>query len=256
MRGTSMYYEEAKKNVMALLRQNGSPSLFLTLSCAEYSWNGLLREIIETVRNERISDEFINNLSAKEKNKYISENVVQSTLYFQKKFEKELKMTMMGNFLISDCPYSASSYYYRIEFQQRGAPHVHCLIWLQDENGKAAPTFWTADDSEHNIEEKEDNDEEKKQKQKNDQILKMEKIENIADMLISTSVSSALCDQHQKESKLSKCLACFSVENNFEPCKDHLSVESNNECIECQKLKEMAEKFQTHKHTFTCEWKV
>jgi hypothetical protein len=29
MRGTSMYYEEAKKNVMALLRQNGSPSLFL-----------------------------------------------------------------------------------------------------------------------------------------------------------------------------------------------------------------------------------
>ena len=38
MRGTSMYYEEAKKNVMAILRQKGSPSLFLTLSCAEYSW--------------------------------------------------------------------------------------------------------------------------------------------------------------------------------------------------------------------------
>ena len=28
MRGTSMYYEDAKKNVMAILRQNGSPSLF------------------------------------------------------------------------------------------------------------------------------------------------------------------------------------------------------------------------------------
>ena len=36
VRGTSMYYEESKKNLMALLRQNGCPTLFLTLSCAEY----------------------------------------------------------------------------------------------------------------------------------------------------------------------------------------------------------------------------
>ena len=50
MRGTSMYYEEAKKNVMALLRQNGSPSLFLTLSCAEYSWDSLFKEILETIK--------------------------------------------------------------------------------------------------------------------------------------------------------------------------------------------------------------
>ena len=36
MRGTSMYYEESKKNLMALLRQNGCPTLFFTLSCAEF----------------------------------------------------------------------------------------------------------------------------------------------------------------------------------------------------------------------------
>ena len=36
LRGTSMYFEEAKRGVMALLRQKGSPSLFVTLSCAEY----------------------------------------------------------------------------------------------------------------------------------------------------------------------------------------------------------------------------
>ena len=167
------------------------------------------------MKNEKVSDEDINNLSSREKNKYISDNVVQSTLYFQKKIEKELKMTTMGNFLSTDCPYSASSYYYRIEFQQRGAPHVHCLIWLQDNNGKAAPTFWTADENEQSTDEDTDNDEEKMQNLKNEQILKMEKIEDIANMLISTSVSSALCDKHQNRPNQSKCKGCFSVENNF-----------------------------------------
>ena len=37
MRGTSMYYEGIKKNCMATLRQKGSPTLFLTLSAAEFN---------------------------------------------------------------------------------------------------------------------------------------------------------------------------------------------------------------------------
>ena len=45
VRGTSMYYENLKKNLMALLRQNGCPSVFLTLSCAEFDWPELLKEI-------------------------------------------------------------------------------------------------------------------------------------------------------------------------------------------------------------------
>ena len=49
LRGTSMYYEESKKNLMALLRQNGCPSIFLTLSSAEFDWPVLLKEICETV---------------------------------------------------------------------------------------------------------------------------------------------------------------------------------------------------------------
>jgi hypothetical protein len=53
LRGTSMYYEECKKNLMASLRQNGCPSIFLTLSCAEFDWPELLREILETVYRNR-----------------------------------------------------------------------------------------------------------------------------------------------------------------------------------------------------------
>ena len=59
MRGTSMYYEESKKNLMALLRQQGCPSVFLTLSCAEFDWPELLKEILETVYRKKVTQEEI-----------------------------------------------------------------------------------------------------------------------------------------------------------------------------------------------------
>ena len=33
--------------------------------------------------------------------------------------------------------FNADHYFYRVEFQQRGAPHIHSLLWLKgkEENG-------------------------------------------------------------------------------------------------------------------------
>ena len=101
MRGTSMYYQESKKNLMALLRQNGCPSLFFTLSCAEFDWEDLLKEIIETVYRKKVSFEDIIELSQSEKNKLISENVVQSTLHFQKRIEKMFTLMGYNHFFLS-----------------------------------------------------------------------------------------------------------------------------------------------------------
>ena len=38
--------------------------------------------------------------------------------------------------------FHVSSYFYRIEFQQRGSPHVHSLLWMKDEENEEAPSFW------------------------------------------------------------------------------------------------------------------
>ena len=91
------------------------------------------------------------------------------------------------NFFDEDCEFKVSSYYYRVEFQQRGAPHIHTLLWLQDSNGKEAPTFWTADSEDDGKERQEE---------------KIVDIEKIATMLISGSVDTAFCDYHHKKSKL------------------------------------------------------
>ena len=96
-----MYYEESKKNLMSLLRQQGCPSIFLTLSCAEFDWPELLKEIAETVYRRKLTDEQIEKLSDKEKNKLISENVVQSTLH---QTRKKLIFVRKRFFRIENCP--------------------------------------------------------------------------------------------------------------------------------------------------------
>ena len=244
MRGTSMYYEEAKKNVMAALRQNGSPTLFLTLSCAEYCWEGLLQEILETVKGRKVTKQEINELTPQQRNKLISENVVQSTLHFQKRIEKELKLMQYPSFLADNCPYSVSSYFYRVEFQMRGAPHLHCLLWLEDDKGNQAPTFWNAEKD-----------------QICDIATKMKNIENLATSLISGCEDDMMCEDHQKELQEKKdetlednCLECYSSIHDFEKCINH-SLPFVLNCEKCESQKKLIQKFQTHNHTFTCKKK-
>ena len=92
-----MFYQEARKNVMAIIRQKGCPTIFLTLSCAEYDWRQLLKEIVETVERRYVTDEYIDSLSTNEKNKLIGDNFVQSTVHFQKRMDK-LFTLMKGKF--------------------------------------------------------------------------------------------------------------------------------------------------------------
>ena len=249
MRGTSMYYEDAKKNVIAVLRQKGSPSLFVTLSCAEYSWHGLLREIMETVKGRKVTEDEIENLTTPERNRLISENVIQSTLHFQKRIEKELNLMTYEKFFDDDCPYSVKSYFYRVEFQQRGAPHIHCLLWLEDSDGNCAPTFWNCESEDEN--------------NKEDIVNKIRKIEDIAAMLISASEDQVMCDEHNGENKKIKidkgekeCQDCFSAAHNFDKCPIHktLNVDANS-CQKCADYRALVQKFQTHSHTFTCKKK-
>ena len=121
-----------------MLRQKGCPSLFLTLSCAEFDWIDLLKEIIETVQRRRVSKEYVEQLPEKVKNKLISENVVQSTLHFQKRIAKLFSLMKYKFFNGKNATYHVSTYFYRIEFQ----------LWLQDEKNRDAPNFWISEDNE------------------------------------------------------------------------------------------------------------
>ena len=121
MRGTSAYYEESKKNLMAMLRQFGGPNLFLTLSMAEFQWDSLFKEIVETVYRRKFSKEELDAISNPERNKLIAENYVQTTIHFQKRLEKIFSLMRRQYFFGQ---YTVAHFYFRIEFQQRGKKDI------------------------------------------------------------------------------------------------------------------------------------
>ena len=121
-----------------------------------------------------------------------------------------------------DDSYHVSSYFYRIEFQQRGAPHLHSLLWLKNKNGHDAPNFWLeAGDQDSSSDECDTGS-----VQKNAE--KYENVEKFVDFLISTSSETISCQKHK-------------------------STVQDNDCLDCLNLKEKVEKYQMHQHTFTCK---
>ena len=220
MRGTAMFYQNAKKNLMALVRQLGCPTIFLTLSCAEFDWHELLKEIVETVERRRVSDEYINNLSTTDRNKLISRNVVQTTLHFQKRINKFFSIIKRNFFKDENESYTVENFYYRVEFQQRGSPHIHSVLWLKTLDGRDAPGFWINAEDLHKSNSTRSEDRES--------IDRIKTIENFANNLITSSPLEVHCKTHDN------------------------SEERGENCEDCQDIQEKAKRFQLHSHTFTC----
>lgn len=138
--GSPAYWEGQKNDAFAMIRQLGCFSLFVTLSAAETQWPELLQILKRTVDKENVDLDYVKTLDFMEKARLIRSDPVTCALYFEHRF-KELKKTWYQK----DGPlagYEIAHLYYRIEFQHRGSPHVHMVIWL-----KNAPQYDPNDDT-------------------------------------------------------------------------------------------------------------
>merc|ERR1712112_188083 len=103
-------------------------------------------------------------------------------LHFNKRMEKMFKY-----FQTKDAfnPYKMEDYFYRIEFQARGSPHLHSLIYLQEEHTdeESGEKQWrpvkTMFQETDNVEEREE---------------KIRNIESCAKLLLSASVDDIYCE--------------------------------------------------------------
>ncbi|GBN51490.1 hypothetical protein AVEN_267640-1 [Araneus ventricosus] len=130
IKNSPAHWSNEKSRVCAQIRQFGFPSIFLTLSAAENRWFDLIKHLV-FIREDRILTELeFGTLTTTYKNELISKDPVICALYFDHKM-KELWKTFscnegpFGNFKIKH-------FYKRTEFQQRGSPHFHVLLWLED----------------------------------------------------------------------------------------------------------------------------
>ena len=161
VKNTPRYWKKAKYEMLAKLENLGSFQLFFSLSCADMRWKenfaAILRDqglnlTYSVIPDEhghyatKIEVEFQNDgkYTKKDINQYLSEevdsslheiirgNVLLATRYFNDRVKKFMDIVVMGD----NNPMMVEYFTYKVEFQDRGAGHIHGTLWLKLEDGK------------------------------------------------------------------------------------------------------------------------
>ena len=158
--GSPRYWQKRKSEVIAKLRQLGPFHIFFTLSCADRRWDenfvallqqkGLKIEYEPVDQEEQDEDgkgtdgkwsykkdnifvidegrkkplrEF---LEKEDLHDMVRKNVLTITKIFDKRVHKFMNKIVMA----PSSPMKTKYYHYRVEFQKRGAGHIHGVLWL------------------------------------------------------------------------------------------------------------------------------
>ncbi|GFT44845.1 ATP-dependent DNA helicase [Trichonephila clavipes] len=129
IKNSPAHWAQEKGRVCAQIRQFGFPSIFMTLSAAENRWFDLIKHLVYIHENRILTESEFETMTTTARNKLISNDPVTCALYFEHKV-KELWKT----FSCTEGPFGKlviKHFYQRTEFQQRGSPHFHVLLWLE-----------------------------------------------------------------------------------------------------------------------------
>ena len=125
IRSSPPYFEHKRKDLMAMIRQLGIPTLFISLSAADTKWLELLQSIYKLTNKKNITHEQLEKMPWNEKCNLISKDPGTCALYFNHRVKKFIKHILKS-------PYSPFgkllNFFYRVEFQHRGSPHIHGLL--------------------------------------------------------------------------------------------------------------------------------
>ncbi|PAA81629.1 hypothetical protein BOX15_Mlig023830g1 [Macrostomum lignano] len=121
LRGTASYWQSKRRQLEAMIKTIGLPHYFVTLSAADIQWPELLQawQIEEDVDNDNwqeIRDELRSRL---QKDPGMADTV------FWIRFELFLQRFFVEHWKVKD-------FWFRIEYQSRGSPHVHGCVWMPD----------------------------------------------------------------------------------------------------------------------------
>ena len=92
LRGSPPYFERAKKDIFAMIRQLGPATLFCSFSSAETKWIHLLRILGKFVDAKEYSDSELENLNWEEKSRLIQSDPVTCARHFDYQFNQCFKV--------------------------------------------------------------------------------------------------------------------------------------------------------------------
>ena len=126
VRGSPAYWQHEMYELLAMLRALGIPTWFLTLSAADLHWTEMI-EAVSIHNKRRLSRKQIKRMSIKERSEYLKLNPVTSVIMFQYRVEQFFSKYLVD---IANPVGKVKEYVIKIEFQERGSPHAHCLLWV------------------------------------------------------------------------------------------------------------------------------
>ena len=138
MPGTPRYWQRKKYELIARLENLGPFTFFFTLSCADKRWNENFTTFLQDhdltydIQNgkERCQVDGVSLEEFLEKNEskheFIRKNILTATLNFNNRVQEFIKLIIMN----SEGDMCVEYYNYRVEFQMRGAGHIHGTLWL------------------------------------------------------------------------------------------------------------------------------
>jgi hypothetical protein len=127
IRCSPSYWEGRKKEILAMIRQLGCPTIFITLSAAETKLPELLVILTRNVHNLIITESEANQLKFEAKAELIRKDPVTCARYFDHRINQliyKIFKKPAGPFKGHD----VEDFYYRVEFQHRGSPHIHMVM--------------------------------------------------------------------------------------------------------------------------------
>ncbi|KAA0701445.1 ATP-dependent DNA helicase PIF1 [Triplophysa tibetana] len=125
IRGTPAFWQGAQRDLLACVRQLGVPTFFSSFSSADMRWKNLLDSILKQEGRTQTVEE----LQWADRCELLRRNPVTAARMFDYRWHCFLREVLMS----SAHPIGKiKDYFYRVEFQQRGSPHVHCLFWIEN----------------------------------------------------------------------------------------------------------------------------
>ncbi|XP_062538323.1 uncharacterized protein LOC134206608 [Armigeres subalbatus] len=128
------YWQQRKKDLFAMMRQLGKPTMFLTLSANEMKWPHLLKllhRLSEGYNGSDLTDP-MQELTALQRATLVNDDPVTCCVYFNKLVDT-IMLLLKSQTYSPFGKYRVIDYFKRIEFQHRGSPHAHILLWLKND---------------------------------------------------------------------------------------------------------------------------
>ena len=118
--GNKQYWFLRHSELKCMVRDYGPPTLFLTFSCAEYESTDIA-EYLRRVNHIPSGTSF--NVG-----RLCTEDPVSVSRQFSYKFHSVFHTVILKGQVLG----KVAHYYWKKEYQARGAPHYHVLLWIED----------------------------------------------------------------------------------------------------------------------------